>query len=86
MLWDVNIQDASEHLTLLIIFLVTGFKVFLECFSPIGFQAKVLRSDCLRDVHLTLWSGEQLSATSGTKLMRPPLHAHVGRVLGHGAS
>lgn len=45
-------QDTSEHLILLIRFLVTGFKVLLEYFSHTGFQAKALLSDCLRDVNL----------------------------------
>lgn len=52
LLQDVSIQDKSEHLILLIRFWVISFKVLLEYFSHIVFWAKVLLSDCLRDVTL----------------------------------
>lgn len=42
---SVNIQGISEHLIILIRFLATGFKVFLEYFSHSDFQAKVLLGD-----------------------------------------
>lgn len=42
---SVNIQGISEHLIIIIRFLVNDFKVFLEYFSHSDFQAKMLLGD-----------------------------------------
>lgn len=46
LLQDVNVQDISEYLILIIRFLVTDFEVLTEYFSYTSFRAKVLFSDC----------------------------------------